>query len=474
MRKIIVVVWLLLLITSMLGIQTDFVNAGNSEKTIFFDDFESYSVGSYPSSNWILDYDGAGEEYQKIVSNPVKSGSKAFQMLSAQGCWAAVSEHKFNSDAEVIGFEADVWAESYGTEGCGGDKTSVIRVAFWNGGLDSWGRYYADVIFRHSEGEEHQLTSWTPQKWYHVKVILNRKTNTYDVYINGELVADGIKAEHSDTENINAIVLTAGHANTKVVFDNIRVFEVTSEPSEPSSSGTVDLSRGLVAYYSFDHCDARDDSGNGHDGTIYGNPECVDGILGKAFEFDGKDDYIWLGRNENLSPSHITVTAWIKLTNIPKSKDWVKVIRNRLYGYEIIVNNESLMFGIYDTDDPHAIVVNSSVDQYQDRGWHLIAGSFDGTYVRLYVDGKLIDETLGHGTGEIYYEGNAVAIARDGDYPDGYFPGLIDEVRIYNRALSEDEIKALYEQGVGEEPPTQPTQPKTVEYLPKEDLSKWK
>ncbi|WP_297489916.1 DUF2341 domain-containing protein [Thermococcus sp.] len=252
MRKVFMILIVVLFIMGTAGVTLKDVHAEikYSEKTIFFDDFEGYPLGSYPSSNWILDYDGAGEEYQKIVSNPVKSGSKAFRMLSAQGCWAAVSEHKFDSDADIIGFEADVWAESYGTEGCGGDKTSVIRVAFWNGNLDSWGRYYADVIFRHngiayaySEGEEHQLTSWKPQTWYHVKVILNRKTNTYDVYINGKLVADDIPVEHSDTENINAIVLTAGHANANVVFDNVRIFEVESSSSsqfQPAPPKTVE------------------------------------------------------------------------------------------------------------------------------------------------------------------------------------------------------------------------------------------
>ncbi|WP_099211166.1 DUF2341 domain-containing protein [Thermococcus henrietii] len=223
-------------------------NSGSSESnensqsmghTIFFDGFENYTVGSFPSAGgWILDYEGAGSSYQKVVSYPVKTGEKALQLLSAQGCWAAVAEHKFNSNAQIIGFEADVMAQSFGTEGCGGNRTTVIRLAFWNGNLDSWGRYYADVQFAHngiiyalSSGIEHRLISWKPQKWYHVTVILNRNTNTYSVYINNKLVASNIPVEHTDTNNINAIVLTAGHANTKVFFDNVRVFEINSSAS---------------------------------------------------------------------------------------------------------------------------------------------------------------------------------------------------------------------------------------------------
>ena len=51
----------------------------------------------------------------------------------------------------------------------------------------------------------------------------------------------------------------------------------------------INLKNGLVAYWSFDNCDATDDSGNGHDGKIFGNPECVEGISGKALLFNEED-----------------------------------------------------------------------------------------------------------------------------------------------------------------------------------------
>ncbi|NJE31488.1 hypothetical protein E3E38_10580 [Thermococcus sp. 18S1] len=437
-----------------------------SEHTIFFDDFEDYPLWSYPSSNWVLDYDGAGKEYQKIVSNPIKSGSKAFQMLSDSGCWAAVSEHKFNSNAEIIGFEADVWAESYGTKGCGEDKTSVIRLAFWNGGLDSWGRYYADLIFRHngiayaySEGEEHQLTSWKPGTWYHVKVILNRKTNTYDVYIDGKLVADDILVEHSDTENINAIVLTAGHANTKVVFDNVRVFEVTSSPS----SGGIDLSRGLVAYYSFDHGDARDESGNGHDGEIYGNSKCVDGVIGKAFEFDG-DSYIKVPHSNNLAPPCYTVNVWFNPTETAISgesgdeiisKGYDKLYYQIQWGGGYSTDDNEVEFWLENEYDEDVYIYSNPIELNK---WHMATMSYCNGVLSAYIDGNLIEskhiDIIPYNSGENLY-------IATGD--SGYFKGLIDEVRIYNRALSEKEIRALYEQGIGGSrgTPTTPTNTQT-------------
>jgi len=64
------------------------------------------------------------------------------------------------------------------------------------------------------------------------------------------------------------------------------------------------MERGLVAYYSFDDCSAKDLSGNGNDGIIYG-AKCVDGKFGKALSFDGVNDYVEVPHDESLD-----ITTW--------------------------------------------------------------------------------------------------------------------------------------------------------------------
>jgi len=238
------------------------------------------------------------------------------------------------------------------------------------------------------------------------------------------------------------------------------------------ASETVDLSRGLVAYYSFDHCDARDDSGNGHDGEIYGNPECVDGVLGKAFEFDGGSYVRIAPSNELDNLNEFTISMLIRT-----DKQWggyfgLIDFYNRNYdggwGLEIFSSGKKIQ--IYDYI-PHKGFVRVPVDYTFNTGtWYFVTVTYDGQNVKFYVDGKLI------GVAKLTEELTTPSDIFIGYNPSGgneYNYGDFDEVRIYNRALSEEEVKALYEQGVGGVSPRS-TQPKTVEYLPKEDLSKWK
>ena len=75
----------------------------------------------------------------------------------------------------------------------------------------------------------------------------------------------------------------------------------------------ADLKDGLVAHWSFDDCRATDNSCNGHDGTLNGNPQCVDGVKGKAFSFDGSNGIqIDNVTNIPIASSSRTISAWVK------------------------------------------------------------------------------------------------------------------------------------------------------------------
>ena len=114
------------------------------------------------------------------------------------------------------------------------------------------------------------------------------------------------------------------HNTGDVDIDDVIIAEKDScQVSPPGENGTIDLNRGLVAYWSFDNCDARDDSGNGHDGEIKGNLECVVGVKGKAFKFDGKSSIITPLRLNGIPENqNITKVVWGKTEKFEEERDY--------------------------------------------------------------------------------------------------------------------------------------------------------
>ena len=219
-----------------------------------------------------------------------------------------------------------------------------------------------------------------------------------------------------------------------------------------SPSGSVDLNRGLVAYYSFDNCDARDDSGNGNDGTIMGDPQCVDGVHGKAFYFDGVDDYIDLG-NINNRNGDFTLVAWVKINDVYEKGEIVAKGDTCQYpGYKIsyntagkgeffegsMVNTNGYYYEIFSSGTPQT-------DLYYQVVFTLENFGTDQTLLKLYIDGSLDNQAIKSTSGwDITSDARFnIAYSEDSNCPY-FFNGIIDEVRIYNRALSAEEVAALY------------------------------
>jgi len=198
------------------------------EIDIFRDNFESYAVGTFPSAGgWEIVWDGMGAEYQVISTSYSYSPTKSFQ-LWGRNYWTAVVQRKFSTDAPVIGYELSILIEERGSRH--GDHP-----AFFCREAAEWGAYYGTVLFDHSDGkikaeDGRVLGTWSPKTWYRVKVILDRRTNTYSVWINGELKGKDIPTSRSDTNKINAIALVAGWHEKKVHYDDVRVFIVAKAP----------------------------------------------------------------------------------------------------------------------------------------------------------------------------------------------------------------------------------------------------
>ena len=193
----------------------------------------------------------------------------------------------------------------------------------------------------------------------------------------------------------------------------------------------------------------RDMSRKGNHGKIpvvFGNdPKFVAGVVNKALEFDG-DDFVKVPTSVSLDIINaITLEAWFKT---PTPGKW----RNAVFG-GYIANN--LYLGPLNITGPGQIrftitaggtkqTITTAIGTISANKWHHIVGTYNGSQIRLYIDGTLI--TTAPLTGML-------AAAQDlqiGNYPaaNHYFHGLIDEVRIYNQTLPIAEIQYKYVQGI--------------------------
>ena len=206
----------------------------------------------------------------------------------------------------------------------------------------------------------------------------------------------------------------------------------------------------LVGRWNFDEeigaSTVTDSSGNGNTGTVVGATTGVSGKFGNALSFDG-GDWVVVPDSSLLEPDEVTVEAWVKRLGSPGGAIYIvsKYLPNR-YGsyssYGLYTGSGGIRFYIgYTTSwigSPQALA--SAV---WDGNWHHVAGTFDGTYIKLYLDGVQVDgaaETIQ----DIYYYG--IGNLFIGSYYNGSwlaFSGTIDEVRIWSSALTASQLNDM-------------------------------
>lgn len=211
------------------------------------------------------------------------------------------------------------------------------------------------------------------------------------------------------------------------------------------------LESGLIAYYSFNDCTPRDSSGVTGSGAFVGSPACVCGVSGDAIELNGFDqEVLLLGRiNNTFETSNFTISMYIKSTSAAGTQSLFN--KRESCG-------EDNSFGIRLNPSGNSVSVelsqeagtSANVSGSLDFGscWQHIVVIRNSGNTRLYVNAVLVQQVASPTGARVNLRNNAVINIGGGACVtaavDNRFAGLVDEVKIYDRSFSQQEIEDLY------------------------------
>jgi hypothetical protein len=210
----------------------------------------------------------------------------------------------------------------------------------------------------------------------------------------------------------------------------------------------------LAAYWKFDETSgttAFDSTGNGNDGIFVGEPKWVPGRLGGALEFDG-DDYLNCGNGPSLQiQDEITIAFWFKVDAF--SNTWEAFMAKSDSAYRASRGDgtgNATHMGISGTSTGGGNGWFNGTVIVTGGEWHHYAATYDGAEGKIYIDGVL--DVTSPGTGQINLSSSDLYIGENSGATGRFLHGLMDDVRIYSRALMDTEILGVMSGGGAEYP----------------------
>lgn len=308
--------------------------------------------------------------------------------------------------------------------------------------------------------------------WHHV--VFKYDGTTSSLYVDGTFVTSATVNLSPYGWNTGGGWVLGGNESGFVSYydgslDDIRIYnralganEITKLYNAGSSKllgASSEAGSGLVGHWKLDDrtgARATDSSGQGNNGTLTGfalagaTSNWISGRLGGAVSFDGTNDYVDLGDRDLITSNKMTASAWIKTTG---TIDQYETVVGKNYNStawalqgDSTANKVRFWAGTYTNQAVSDNTLN-------DGAWHHLVGVYDGTLgsanVKLYVDGIAQSATANY-TSNIANTADREsigAVINSSGNPFYFFPGSIDDVRIYNRALNADQIKTLFISG---------------------------
>ena len=223
-------------------------------------------------------------------------------------------------------------------------------------------------------------------------------------------------------------------------------------------AGEAYVTDGLVSYYTLDKNDIDGDTvkdiSGGKDGTIIGQPKSIKGHLGDGLDFGGQPDCVELPSIFEIGENPASYEAWF--LKPPDSRlDWQYILTNKTdffdHFFRLGFNQNTGQLRYYTEEADNIRKAWVTDEDYADGKWHHVVATREDDKAKMYVDGVLVkeDEAM---SGDIGGGETNWYIAQDGN-TNGYLIGVVDEVRIYKKVLTLEEINQNFEsQGLAVQP----------------------
>ncbi|MBI4136714.1 DUF2341 domain-containing protein [Candidatus Roizmanbacteria bacterium] len=444
----------------------------------------SEEVGTAPVSHWAFDEGTGSTAYDTMGINDgtLGTGTSAPTWISDDQCqsekclefdgaldYVQVAD---SSSLDLSSFTMSMWVYWHSGAGTSIDKlldkvTSVpagwslrlsngAKIGFWNNG--TW--------------VEGSTLNWNNNTWYHISVTHDGTTIRF--------YRDGVSAGASSMTlgSVNTAepmkIGGAGLSESPQPFhgklDDIKIYPYARTASQVKADFTArgspegvsaqfggdnigeTLSNGLISYWKMDETaantctggsnDSCDSSGNANDAAWNGNTTSAStaGKFGNAITLDGTGDNASIG-TDVYSASELTsgtLSAWFYADTASRDQ-FVVSLEGIIWFGRFASTDTNLIMSFYDGSS-YELSTGADFDTGE---WHLMTGTWDGTKVRLYMDGKFVTETTaGSPAMDAFSRGNTIGSIYTGT--GNSFDGRIDEVRLYNRVFSPREVEALY------------------------------